>query len=211
MMHQIQRFSLSLRKSQFTLSVRWKPVFAPTIVWTVWFYKASLKYFFPVCLSLTVSMINVSKLWVQPAPSLLPFFHSSWATSTKPARVYDTASLPFAPPGKKCQFHTAPLSTMSYNAFYQALHNLTLFKRQLHYFNVHHYTKRIRSSVQPEHSSNLATKLLRATRVGSSLRDVLDSETPSQVSAKNFKYQKRLHIFIVLTTATQPRRYIHTN
>lgn len=117
MMHQIQRFSLSLRKSQFTLSVRWKPVFAPTIVWTVWFYKASLKYFFPVCLSLTVSMINVSKLWVQPAPSLLPFFHSSWATSTKPARVYDTASLPFAPPGKKCQFHTAPLSTMSYNAF----------------------------------------------------------------------------------------------
>lgn len=65
--------------------------------------------------------------------------------------------------------------------------------------------------MQPEHSSNLATKLLRAMRVGSSLRDVLDSETPSQVSAKNFQYQKRLHVCIVLTTATQTRLYIHMN
>lgn len=44
-------------------------------------------------------------------------------------------------------------------------------------------------------------------RVGSSLRDVLDSEIPSQVSAKNFKYQKRLHMLVFLkTTATKTRK-----
>lgn len=215
MMHQIQSFSLFLRKitsclvlaeNQFSQLFFFKQ--SDSVKRVTW--KAILKYFFPVFfyavwlawLTFQSSKSNVTDC------SLLPSFHScivlgpQTQTPHKSRRKMD--SFPFAPPFKKYQFCTVPLSGMSQNT---SVRPYIIFQRQLQYFNVRYYRERIRSSVQPEHSSNLATKRSRATRVGSSLRDVLDSEILSQVSAKNLKYQKRLHMFIFpKMTATKTRK-----
>lgn len=217
MMHQIQIFSLFLRKITSCLVLAENQFSQQLFFWTVWFYKAShLKskseillssIFYAICLAWLLFQSSESNL---TDCSLLPSFHSCIVLGPQTQKLHKTrrkmASFPFAPPFKKCQFCSSSQWYELKHICY-TLHNLTLFQSQLHYFNVHYYRKSIRSSVQPEHSSNLATKLSRAMRVGSSLRDVLDSEIPSQVSAKNFKYQKRLHTLIFLKmTATKTRK-----
>lgn len=202
------------------LSVGWKPVLATAFFFflTVWFYKAShLKSKSELLVSSTFYAIWLAWLTFQSSESnltdrsLLPSFHSCIVLGPQTQKPHQSrrkaASFPFAPPFKKCQFCTVPLSGMSQKTFVRP-YITSLSFRDSYIISMYITTrKRIRSSVQPEHSSNLATTLSRAMRVGSSVRDVLDSEIPLPSKCKELLSTRKGYTFAFLkTTATKTRK-----
>lgn len=175
MMHQIQSFSLFLRKITSHLVLA-ENQFSQHLFFQAWFYKAviwtaSLKYFFPVILMLYglhdqhFKALNLT--WLLTA-TFFSFLHCAWTTAPNPHNLGE--GWPAS--------HLLYFRNVSFAQFllvvWAKTHVLGLTEpfslRQLSYFNIHYYRKRTGSSVQPEHSSNLATELPRAMGVGSSLR-----------------------------------------
>lgn len=104
--------------------------------------------------------------WLLTA-TFFSFLHCAWTTNTKPTQSRRMAIFPLLY-FRNVSFAQFLLVVWAKTHVLGLTESFSL--RQLSYFNVHYYRKRTGSSVQPEHSSNLATELPRAMGVGSSLR-----------------------------------------
>lgn len=175
MMHQIQSFSLFVRKMTSHLVLA-ENQFSQHLFSQAWFYKLS-------------NFNSKSEIFLSSYSYAIQFAWSTFQSSESnltahcyllfiPALCLDHNTKPTQSRRRWPASHLLYFRNVSFAQFLLVVwakthvlgHTEPFSLRQLSYFNVHYYRKRTGSSVQPEHSSNLATELPRAMGVGSSLR-----------------------------------------